>query len=299
MLLGSLDFSSSVRISCYDLWPESQFNLFNMTMFLVIVITVLFSGSVAAEARDPCQLSSPFKIQLSDDTVIFQGEELPIIIFEHKTITVDGRVLKLSVSQQYQAASFEERVRKVLILASGVSQKTGALAIHSMELISRILLQLDDEDHVLFMSPLKTLVSQAGQAITSESFDPAALNLEFGEVLATALKASLFFVIEETGAQIWSVFSDEDSTQDFESRIESIEGAFERLVESELRVIEVEANQLCYEMQQLETLDQAFKTVPGYPADGLIQQFENESLNDLNDYARLLRPGALESLLSF
>ena len=83
-----------------------------------------------------CQLSSPFKIQLSDDTVIFQGEELPIIIFEHKTITVDGRVLKLSVSQQYQAASFEERVRKVLILASGVSQKTGALAIHSMELIS-------------------------------------------------------------------------------------------------------------------------------------------------------------------
>ena len=39
MLLGSLDFSSSVRISCYDLWPESQYNLFNMTMFLVIVIS--------------------------------------------------------------------------------------------------------------------------------------------------------------------------------------------------------------------------------------------------------------------
>ncbi|MDC0464583.1 hypothetical protein OAN31_03125 [Pseudomonadales bacterium] len=73
----------------------------------------------------------------------------------------------------------------------------------------------------------------------------------------------------------------------------------ERSVESELRVIEAQANQLCYEMQRLEKLDRTFQAVAGYPADGLIQKFENEQLNELDDYARLLRPGALESLLGF
>jgi hypothetical protein len=52
-------------------------------------------------------------------------------------------------------------------------------------------------------------------------------------------------------------------------------------------------------MQQLEKLDRTFQAVAGYPADGLIQKFENEQLNELDDYARLLRPGALESLLGF
>ena len=79
-----------------------------------------------------------------------------------------------------------------------------------MELISRNLLQLYDEDHPVFMRPLKTLVDQTRRSITEESFGPAALNIEFGDVLASSLKASLYFVIEETGAQIWSVFSDED-----------------------------------------------------------------------------------------
>ena len=64
-------------------------------------------------------------------------------------------------------------------------------------------------------------------------------------------------------------------------------------------MIEAQANQLCYEMQQLEKLDRTFQAVLGYPADGLIQKFENEQLNELDDYARLLKPGALESLLGF
>ena len=270
-----------------------------MTKFLLIFIAVLLSDSVVAENADACQLSSPYKIQISGVKVMFQGEGLPTTLFEHNTIAVNGGALKLNVSQQYQAASFGGRVRKVLLLAQSVSEKTGALAIHSMELISETLLQLDDEDHLVFMRPLETLVDQARHSITEESFDPAALNLEFGDVLASSLKASVYFVIEETGAQIWSVFSDENPTPALESRIALIEGAFERLVESELRVIEAEANQLCYEMQQLEKLDRAFQAVPGYPAEGLIQKFENEQLNDLDDYARLLRPGALESLLSF
>ena len=62
-------------------------------------------------------------------------------------------------------------------------------------------------------------------------------------------------------------------------------------------MIEAQANQLCYEMQQLEKLDRTFQAVAGYPADGLIQKFENEQLNEqlneLDDYARLLKPGAL------
>ena len=71
----------------------------------------------------------------------------------------------------------------------------------------------------VFMRPLKTLVDQTRRSITEESFDPAALNIEFGDVLASSLKASLYFVIEETGAQIWSVFSDEDQAPALASQI--------------------------------------------------------------------------------
>ena len=98
---------------------------------------------------------------------------------------------------------------------------------------------------------------------------------------------------------MWSVFSDGHQAPALELRIELIESVFERLVESELRVIEAQANQLCYELQQLEKLDLTFQAVLGYPADRLTQKFENEQLNELDDYARLLKPGALESLLGF
>jgi len=50
-------------------------------------------------------------------------QRLKSTLFEHNTIAVDGRVLKLSVSQQYQPASFGDRVRKFLLLARSVSEK--------------------------------------------------------------------------------------------------------------------------------------------------------------------------------
>ena len=82
-------------------------------------------------------------------------------------------------------------------------------------------------------------------------------------------------------------------------RIDQIEKGFEALVLSDLTIIEAEVNLLCYELQQLDTLDRAFEGFQGYPAHGLIQSFESEQLNDLESYARLLQPGALEALLSF
>ena len=93
-------------------------------------------------------------------------QRLKSTLFEHNTIAVDGRVLKLSVSQQYQPASFGDRVRKFLLLARSVSEKTGTLATNLMELISRNLLQLDDEYHLVLMRPLKTLVDQTRHSIT-------------------------------------------------------------------------------------------------------------------------------------
>ena len=59
---------------------------------------------------------------------MFAANWIPMVVefstlFEHHTIAVDGRVLKLSVSQQYQPASFGDRVRKGSLLAHSVSEK--------------------------------------------------------------------------------------------------------------------------------------------------------------------------------
>ena len=88
-----------------------------MTKFLLIFIAVLFSDSVVAENADACQLSSPYKIQISGVKVMFQGEGLPTTLFEHNTIAVNGGALKLNVSQQYQAASFGESSSKSIVIS--------------------------------------------------------------------------------------------------------------------------------------------------------------------------------------
>lgn len=271
-----------------------------MAKFLIIFISAMLSVSVDAEFRSECQLSSPFKIQLNETKVIFHGHDQPLVIFDNNSVAVNGNVLELTVSQQYKAASFDNRVRRVLSLANSVAEKAGTLAVNSMTLVSRTLLQLDDQDHALFMAPINALVDQVRSNVTEERFNPAALRLEFGDVLESSLKASFYFVVEEASAKIFSVFSDAaNAPLTLGPRIDQIEKGFEALVLSDLTIIEAEVNLLCYELQQLDTLDRAFEGFQGYPSHGLIQSFESEQLNDLESYARLLQPGALEALLSF
>ncbi|GAA4354420.1 DUF2884 family protein [Kangiella marina] len=253
----------------------------NVKSAALAVCLALSAGSVAAHSNKDmaCDADFAYNIDIKDAGLSFSTKnQEKVLITPASELFLEGQKQLLSAQQVELLAEYNQRIRELLPLASGVAEEASAMAIEAVGSVTAALLHDNPEKAEEFVTRVETISAELKQHISNTHLRPEAVvdymessdfEAEFEGLVETAVKE---FMDNNVGEMIAAAMSgNEEKVKAFEQRMERFGEDLEEKLERRAEQLELQAEKLCALVDNIdETEAQLVKSFDKFDAYQLI-----------------------------
>lgn len=230
------------------------------SMTLAVALS-LSAATVSAHDKDmTCDADFAYNIEIRDKGLSFSSnDQEKVLITSSSELFLDGQKQLLSPEQLELLDAYNQKVRELLPLASGVAEEASAIAIEAVGSVTAALLHDNPEKAEEFVARVETISAELKQHISNTHLSPEALvdyvessdfEAEFESLIETAVTE---FMENNVGEMIAAAMSgNEEKVKAFEQRMETFGKDLEEKMERRAEQLELQAEKLCDLVQNID-----------------------------------------------
>lgn len=221
---------------------------------VLAVSLVLAGASSEANADDlTCDADFAYNIEINNDDLSFSAKnQQKVLITSGQELYLDGERQNLTAQQLALLEDYNQQVRKLLPLASGVAEEASAIAIEAVGSVTAALMQDDPKKAKEFMDKVESISTGLKQHISHNHLRPEGVvdyiessdfEAEFEALIETAVTD---FLENNVGEMVAAAMAgNEEKVKAFEQRMEKFGKEMEEKLESRAEALELQAEKLC------------------------------------------------------
>lgn len=260
----------------------------SLTALLVastITGSVLVSGETLAHgstsySNEQCSYSVDYDIKIDDQKIVLTHPKKNSITFLKEKLLIDGRSIELTSEQQVANKNLQARTRLLVPKVADIAIEGAELGIKAATLVISALGGATPAEQKEMLEPLNKISQKIRDNVNSKTLNNKTLSDSFDkeieeEIEQFVAKAIRKFSGRMIGQLMGAIFSgDEESEEmkDFEFRMENLEHDIETYVEANARELEIKAEALCGDLEQMAEIDLVLESIDGYPENGVIHK---------------------------
>jgi hypothetical protein len=219
------------------------------------------TGSAVAYSDDlTCDADFAYNIDIENDELSFSTQDQQkVLITSAQDLYLDGEKQSLSSTQKKLLQEYNQQVRELLPLASGVAEEASAIALDAVGSVTAALMQDDPKKAEEFMAKVETISAGLKQHISQSHLRPEGVvdyiessdfEAEFEALIESAVAD---FLENNVGEMVAAAMSgNEEKVKAFEQRMEKFGKDMEEKFEARGEALEKQAEKLC---QLVENID--------------------------------------------
>ncbi|AKE52134.1 DUF2884 family protein [Kangiella geojedonensis] len=227
---------------------------------VAVALSLSLGTAVAHSDNMTCDADFAYNIEIQDKGLSFSSKDQEkVLITASSELFLDGQKQLLSPEQLELLEEYNQKVRDLLPLASGVAEEASSIAIEAVGSVAAALLQDSPERAEEFVARVETISAELKQHISSSHLRPEALvdyvessdfEAEFESLIETAVTE---FMENNVGEMIAAAMSgNEEKVKAFEKRMESFGKDLEDKMERRAEQLELQAEKLCDLVQNID-----------------------------------------------
>ena len=203
-----------------------------------------------------------------------------VLTFLKEKLLIDGRSIELTSEQQVANKNLQARTRLLVPKVADIAIEGAELGIKAATLVISALGGATPAEQKEMLEPLNKISQKIRDNVNSKTLNNKTLSDSFDkeieeEIEQFVAKAIRKFSGRMIGQLMGAIFSgDEESEEmkDFEFRMENLEHDIETYVEANARELEIKAEALCGDLEQMAEIDLVLESIDGYPENGVIHK---------------------------
>jgi len=227
---------------------------------VAVALSLSLGTAVAHSDNMTCDADFAYNIEIQDKGLSFSSKDQEkVLITASSELFLDGQKQLLSPEQLELLEEYNQKVRDLLPLASGVAEEASSIAIEAVGSVAAALLQDSPERAEEFVARVETISAELKQHISNTHLRPEALvdyvessdfEAEFESLIETAVTE---FMENNVGEMIAAAMSgNEEKVKAFEKRMESFGKDLEDKMERRAEQLELQAEKLCDLVQNID-----------------------------------------------
>lgn len=221
----------------------------------------LSAATVSAHDNDmTCDADFAYNIEIQDKGLSFTSKDQEkVLITSSSELFLDGQKQLLSPDQLELLEEYNQKVRELLPLASGVAEEASAIAIEAVGSVTAALLHDNPDKAEEFVARVETISAELKQHISNTHLRPEAVvdyvessdfEAEFESLIETAVTD---FMENNVGEMIAAAMSgNEEKVKAFEKRMETFGKDLEEKMERRAEQLELQAEKLCDLVERID-----------------------------------------------
>ncbi|RDX35622.1 DUF2884 family protein [Kangiella sp. HD9-110m-PIT-SAG07] len=220
----------------------------------VAVALSLGLGTATAHSDDlACDADFAYNIDIKESGLSFSTQDQEkVLITSSSELFLDGQKQFLSSQQLELLEQYNQRVRELLPLASGVAEEASAMAIEAVGSVTAALLHDNPDKAEEFVAKVETISAELKQHISQTHLRPEAVvdyveSSDFEAEFESLIKIAVTeFMENNVGEMVTAAMSgNEKKVKAFEERMESFGKDLEDKMELRAEKLELQAEKLC------------------------------------------------------
>jgi hypothetical protein len=233
-----------------------------------LALMLLAAGAQAKEIR--CNIESDYDLSIDERSVIFTREsgQPKWVVMRQGRLFVDDRWVALSREDSQRIADFERNARLTMPLASEIARDATEIAFTALTEVAAGFSDDPANTRTSLEQARKTIDQRLARSISANRFSGDEMGEAIGETVGEVVPLIIGDIV---GGAVRSAFTGDTARL---KRMENLDKQIEAKVEPRARQLEVRAEKLCEQLQELDRLDDALAY--RLPGGGRLNLLENK-----------------------
>ncbi len=254
-----------------------------LSLTALVVVSSISANSIAHSqvSNEQCQYNVDYNIKLDEHQITLTHPKKESITFMQGKLLINGKSVSLSRKQLTASNDIQSKTRMMMPKIADVAVEGAELGIKAATMVFTALGGATQEEQKELLEPLNMISKKIRANIDHKTFNNQTLSDSFDKELEDEIQKFVGKVISKFSGQmvnqvLGSIFSGDreksEEMKDFEFRMENLEQDIETYVEANAKELEIKAEALCGDLEQLAELDLVLESVDGYPKNGIIHK---------------------------